>query len=114
MQAIPIRKAAVVVMFVALLFAAHPAIAAAAGGDQAKPPKIFASEATLTMTLTAPWQEFLRSKNSKKRYPGTLEYIDDSGAKHSMPVAFEPRGKQPAEGLQVCPDQVGLRQASHR
>jgi len=99
MQAIPIRKAAVVVMFVALLFAAHPAIAAAAGGDQAKPPKIFASEATLTMTLTAPWQEFLRSKNSKKRYPGTLEYIDESGAKHSMPVAFEPRGHN---RLKVC------------
>jgi hypothetical protein len=99
MQAIPIRKAAIVVMFVALLFAAHPAFAAAAGGDQAKPPKLFTSDATLTMTLTAPWQEFLRSKNSKKRYPGTLEYIDDSGAKHSMPVAFEPRGHN---RLKVC------------
>ena len=99
MQAVAIRKAAIVVMLVALLFAAHPASAAAAGGNQPKPPKLFAAETPLAMTLTAPWQEFERNKNSKKRYPGTLEYIDDSGAKHSMPVAFEARGHN---RLKVC------------
>ncbi|HEX3123215.1 MAG TPA: hypothetical protein VHQ21_07940, partial [Rhodanobacteraceae bacterium] len=98
MQAVGIRKAAIVVVLVAPFFAAHPAFAAAAG-DQPKPPKLFASETPLAMTLTAPWQEFVRNKNSKKRYPGTLEYIDDSGAKHSMPVAFEARGHN---RLKVC------------
>jgi len=99
MQAIPIRKAAIVVILVALLFAANAARAAAAGGDRPKLPKLFSTEATLAMTLTAPWQEFVRNKNSKKRYPGTLEYIDDSGAKHSLPVAFEARGHN---RLKVC------------
>lgn len=98
------RKATIAVMLVALLFAAHPAWlgtarAAPAGGDQAKAPKLFATDATLTLTLTAPWRDFVRNKSVKKRYPGTLEYVDDSGAKRSMPVAFEPRGHN---RLKVC------------
>ena len=100
MQAMPgCHKATSVLMLVALLFAAHPACAAPAGGDQAKSAKLFATEAPLAMTLTAPWREFVRNKSAKKRYPGTLEYVDDSGAKHSMPVAFEPRGHN---RLKVC------------
>lgn len=106
MQATPTyRKATIVAMLVALLLAAHPsfwlgtACAAPAGGDQAKSAKLFSTDATLALTLTAPWREFLRNKNAKKRYPGTLEYVDDSGAKHSMAVAFEPRGHN---RLKVC------------
>jgi hypothetical protein len=101
MQAIPTtnRKVTIVVVLVALLSAAHPAFAGAAGGDQAKSPKLFATDATLALTLTAPWREFLRNKSAKKRYPGTLEYVDDSKAKHSMPVAFEARGHN---RLKVC------------
>jgi hypothetical protein len=92
-------------MLVGLLFAAHPAFwlgtacAAPAGGDQAKSAKLFATDAPLALTLTAPWREFMRNKSAKKRYPGTLEYVDESGAKRSVPVAFQARGHN---RLKVC------------
>lgn len=100
------RKAGIVVFGIALLLAAHPAFwvgnahAAGAEGDKAKPAKLFATDAALTLTLTAPWRDFVRNKNAKKPYPGTLEYVDESGAKHAMPVAFETRGHN---RLKVCP-----------
>ena len=98
------RKATIVVMLVALLFAAHPfwvgtACAEPAAGDQAKSAKLFTAEAPLALTLTAPWREFMRNKNAKKPYPGTLEYVDESGAKRSLPVAFQARG---INRLKVC------------
>ncbi len=100
MQAMPrCHKATSIMMLVALFLVAHPACAAPASGDPAKSAKLFATEAPLALTLTAPWHEFLRNKTAKKRYPGTLEYADESGAKHSMPVAFEPRGHN---RLKVC------------
>jgi hypothetical protein len=95
-----------VAMFVTLLFFAAPAAfwpgtacAAPAGADPAKPAKLFATDAALALTLTAPWQEFMRNKSAKKRYPGTLEYVDGSGAKHAVPVAFQARGHN---RLKVC------------
>jgi hypothetical protein len=75
------------------LLAAVPAIAAdAPAGTGGRLGKLFDSEETLSVTLTAPWREFIAGKGAKKRVTGTLEYGDDAGAKHVMPVAFEPRG----------------------
>jgi len=105
MQAIPKCRATIAAVFVARLLAALSAFwmatacAAPSGGDQTKSPKVFATDGTLALTLTAPWREFMRNKSEKKRYPGTLEYVDESGAKRSVPVAFEPRGKN---RLKVC------------
>ncbi|MGH8122765.1 MAG: hypothetical protein ACREPT_08315 [Rudaea sp.] len=94
-------------MLAGLLFAAHPALwlgtASAkpkpAGGDQEKSANVFATDATLSLTLTGPWRDFMHDKSAKKTYRGTLEYVDESGAKRSMPVAFEPRGHN---RLKVC------------
>jgi len=91
-------------LLVALLFTATPfpwlrSACAAAGGDQPKPAKLFATEVPLTLTLTAPWREFMRNKGAKKPVTGTLEYVDESGAKRSVAVAFEPRGMN---RRQVC------------
>jgi len=105
MQAIHKYKKATILGMLVALFAVHPAFwlanacAAAAGGDPGKSAKLFATDATLVTTLTAPWQEFMHSKNAKKPYPGTLEYVDESGAKHSVPVAVEARGHN---RLKVC------------
>jgi len=99
------RKATVVALLVALLFSATAAFwpgsacAAPAGADPAQPAKLFATDAALALTLTAPWQEFMRNKGAKKPYPGTLEYVDESGTKHSVPVAFQARGHN---RLKVC------------
>ena len=103
------RKATIVVMLIGLLFAAHAAFwsgtawAADAGGDKKKPAKLFATDAPLTLTLTAPWRDFMRNKSAKKPYPGTLEYVDESGAKHSLAVAFQPRGINRLKVCQVPP-----------
>jgi hypothetical protein len=102
------RKTAIAGMFVALLFCVHPAFWSASawarpqGGDRRKPAKLFATDAadaTLALTLAAPWREFERTKSAKKRYPGTLEYVDESGTRRSVPVAFQPRG---INRLEVC------------
>src|ERR1041385_488139 len=93
------RKATIVALFVALLGAAHPAPAGAAGGDATKSSNLFGTDATLALTLTAPWREFVRNKSSKASYPGTLDYVDESGAKRSLPLAFSTRGHN---RLKVC------------
>ena len=88
-----------------LLFALYPvfwsatAWAADGGGDKAKPAKLFATDAQLTLKLTGPWRDFVHTKSQKKPYPGTLEYVDESGAKHAVPVTFQPRG---INRLKVC------------
>jgi len=83
-----------VALFVAVLVAAGPAFA-----GPAEPPKLFAADATLALTLAAPWRELVRNKSSKARYPGTLEYVDESAVKHSVPLAFATRGNN---RLKVC------------
>ena len=109
MQAVPVhRKATIVVTLLALFFAAIAAFgsasaeAAPAGGEQAKPPKLFATEAPMTLKLTGPWRELMRDKASKKRYKGTLEYVDDAGSKRTMPVAFEARGHNRLKVCKAC------------
>jgi hypothetical protein len=98
-------KSKIALVLAGLLFAAHPALwsgtacAKPAGADQEKPANVFATDATLSLKLTGPWRDFMHDKSAKKKYSGTLEYVDESGAKHSMPVAFEARGHN---RLKVC------------
>ena len=91
--------ASFVALFGAMLVAAHQAFAGPASAELEKSPRLFAADATLALTLTAPWREFVRNKNSKASYPGTLEYVDESGAKHAMPLAVAARGHN---RLKVC------------
>ena len=99
------RKAHIRRLLLSLLLALVPAFgsqiagAKAPDGGPSKPPKLFASDAPLTLTLSAPWRELVHDKSAKKRYPGTLEYVDEAGAKRSIPVAFEARGMN---RLKVC------------
>lgn len=95
------RAAILVAVLVAAPAAFWPAAARAkpAPGDRAEPAKLFAARGTLDLTLAAPWREFVRNKNSKRRYPGMLEYVDASGTRRSLPLAFEPRG---IHRLEIC------------
>ena len=92
-------KNTVAAMLIALLSAAYPAWAAGADSTHPRPGKLFATDAALSLTLTAPWRDFMRNKSTKKPYPGTLEYIDEAGAKHAVPVTFQARG---INRLKVC------------
>ena len=47
--------------------------------DKTKPKKLFKSEDTLVISMTAPWREFVRNEDYKGAYPATLEYTDDEG-----------------------------------
>lgn len=98
-------KVAIGSMLIALLVVAAATFwsgsgrAAAADATTGRPPGLFAAQAPLELTLSAPWRDFMHDKQSKKRYPGMLEYADESGARHAVPLAFEPRGMN---RLKVC------------
>ncbi len=61
-----------------------------AAGD-ARP--LFAEEATLSVTLAAPWREFERDGDSDERYPTYLEYQDRNGQTHRLALTVERRGR---------------------
>ena len=61
-----------------------------AAGD-ARP--LFAEEATLSVTLAAPWRAFERDGDSDDRYPAYLEYEDEDGQTHRLSLTVERRGR---------------------
>lgn len=73
------------------------AIAAASPGLQAaettaKPAKLFSSDETLTVTLTAPWREVERKKNYEGPYPARIAYQDETGRNVELELTVERRG----------------------
>jgi len=103
MQAAGNHKATIVVglaLLVGVLSACRPGTACAEpGGNHEKPGRLFATDVPLDVTLSAPWRDFIDAKSAKKRFPATLEYVDESGAKHAVPVGIQPRGHN---RLKVC------------
>ncbi len=53
---------------------------------------LFTEEATLSVTLIAPWREFERDGDSDDRYPAHLEYEDEHGQTHRLALTVERRG----------------------
>ena len=60
--------------------------------EKAKPLKLFESEDTLVIEMTAPWHEFVRNKDYKGSYPAKLEYTDELGNVESLDLTVERRG----------------------
>ncbi|NIP16846.1 MAG: hypothetical protein GWM87_00800, partial [Xanthomonadales bacterium] len=60
--------------------------------DQAKPARLFESDAVMTVTLRGPWRRMTRNTSSDERFPGTLEYTDSSGARRTMDIGVTMRG----------------------
>lgn len=73
------------------------AVAVAQDADPARP--LFGSDATLELTLEAPWAELVRDRQARQRYPALLSYTDDAGGVHRIEATVEARG---LTRLEVC------------
>ena len=60
--------------------------------DKNKPKKLFKSEDTLVVSMTAPWREFVRNEDYKGAYPAALEYTDELGNNVILDLTVERRG----------------------
>jgi len=60
--------------------------------DVAKPQKLFESEDTLVVTMTAPWRELVRNEDYKGTYPAKLEFTDELGNVETLELTVERRG----------------------
>jgi hypothetical protein len=57
-----------------------------------KPEKLFESNETFTMTLSAPWRDIVRNAKVQDPYPATMQFTDSLGTAHNLPLTVERRG----------------------
>ena len=81
-----------VVIFVPMLISANLLAQDADGSNEAKPEKLFKSENTLAVTLSAPWRDIVRNEEVQDPYPATIQYTDESGQPRTLPLTVERRG----------------------
>lgn len=77
--------------------------AAWAQEEAPKPPKLFESEETLEITLSAPWQDLVRNEDYKGTYPATIEYRDASDNQVQHELTIERRGVKRQEACDFPP-----------
>jgi len=54
---------------------------------------LFDTRDEVDVTLSAPWRDIIRDRDNQDAYPATLHYVDDSGARRSVALTVERRGK---------------------
>jgi hypothetical protein len=67
--------------------------------DSAKPPKLFSSEDTLELTISAPWNDLERDERFQGAYPAQVRYQDAAGNTVVLDATVERRG---VKRQQVC------------
>jgi len=60
--------------------------------EPVKPEKLFSSTETLSVTLTLPWRDIVKSKDNQDPYPATIEFTDSLGQTQTLPLTVERRG----------------------
>ena len=75
----------------------------AAQEEESKPPKLFSSEETLELTISAPWSTLKRDKKNQDPYPATLEYKDHNGQTVTHKLTVERRGIKRQEACSFPP-----------
>ena len=68
-----------------------------------KPDKLFESEDTLELTLTAPWADLIRNERYQGTYPATLEYVNENGQPVRLELTVERRGVKRQEACEFPP-----------
>lgn len=81
--------------------ACHPLLTAAA--EESGPAKLFASEATLEVTMTAPWKELETNEDHQGAYPARIEYRDEHGQAVQLDMTVERRGIKRQEACRYPP-----------
>lgn len=75
-----------------LAFGTFLTSALSAAEDGPKPEKLFESEETLKVRISAPWRDVERNEKYQGTYPATIEFTDSNGAKMQLPLTVERRG----------------------
>lgn len=57
-----------------------------------KPEKLFASNETFTISITAPWRDIVRKADVQDPYPASMQFTDSLGQTHDVPITVERRG----------------------
>lgn len=57
-----------------------------------KPEKLFESNETFNLTITAPWRDIVRKAKVQDPYPATMQFTDSLGQSHTIPITVERRG----------------------
>jgi hypothetical protein len=79
--------------FALVCFGAGPVYSQDAAEDTGpKPEKIFASNETFTISITAPWKDIIRKTKVTDPYPATMQFTDSLGQTHTLPLTVERRG----------------------
>jgi hypothetical protein len=71
--------------------------------ETAKPPKLFSSEETLRITLTAPWGELQKKDKYQGTYPAKLQYTDPSLGPTTLDLTVARRGIKRQEACRFPP-----------
>jgi hypothetical protein len=57
-----------------------------------KPEKLFDSNETFSISISAPWREIVRKDDVQDPYPATMQFTDSLGQTHNLPLTVERRG----------------------
>ena len=75
-----------------LLAVALPLCAQEKQDEEPKPAKLFSSDDTLNVTLTAPWRDIVRNEKNQDPYPAKIEFTDELGNTMSLDMTAQRRG----------------------
>jgi len=75
-----------------LLAVALPLYAQDKQDGEPKPAKLFSSNDTLNVTLTAPWRDIVRHEKNQDPYPAKIEFTDELGNTMSLDITAQRRG----------------------
>jgi hypothetical protein len=68
-----------------------------------KPAKLFSTDSTLAVTLTAPWRELQRKEDYQGAYPARIEYDDEAGNTVQLELTVARRGIKRQEACKFPP-----------
>jgi len=88
----------------ALLLAGLSTTAVNAQSEEgSKPAKLFSTETSLEVTITAPWSTIVKKKKNQNPYPAKLEYRDESGQVVTLDLTVARRGIKRQEACSFPP-----------
>jgi hypothetical protein len=70
--------------------------------EPSKPDRVFRSDDVLEVTITGPLRTLMRERPDETDMPGTISYVDDTGATVQVDVGLRTRGNYRRQ-MRVCP-----------
>ena len=71
--------------------------------ESSKPAKLFSSEDSFDVTITAPWRDLQKDEKFQGAYPAQLTYTDESGTPVTLDITVERRGIKRQEACTFPP-----------